>query len=32
MPETQQYRNSDIATHGFEGGFIVIMTLDDALS
>lgn len=31
IPETQQDRNTDIATLGFIGGFIVMMTLDVAL-
>ena len=31
IPETQQDKNTDIATLGFIGGFIVMMTLDVAL-
>ena len=31
IPETQQANNTDIATLGFIGGFIVMMTLDVAL-
>ena len=31
IPETQQDRNTDIATLGFIGGFIVMMSLDVAL-
>ena len=31
IPETQQDRYTDIATLGFIGGFIVMMTLDVAL-
>ena len=31
IPETQQDKNTDIATLGFVGGFIVMMTLDVAL-
>ena len=31
VPETQQGDNSDIATLGFIGGFIVMMMLDVAL-
>ena len=31
IPETQQDNNTDIATLGFIGGFIVMMTLDVAL-
>jgi ZIP family zinc transporter len=31
IPETQQDKNTDIATMGFIGGFIVMMTLDVAL-
>ncbi|HEX8269382.1 MAG TPA: ZIP family metal transporter [Flavobacterium sp.] len=31
IPETQQENNTDIATLGFIGGFIVMMTLDVAL-
>ena len=31
IPETQQANNTDIATMGFIGGFIVMMTLDVAL-
>ncbi len=31
IPETQQENNTDIATMGFIGGFIVMMTLDVAL-
>lgn len=31
IPEAQQNKNSDIATLGFIGGFIVMMTLDVAL-
>jgi len=31
VPETQQGDNSDIATLGFVGGFIVMMVLDVAL-
>jgi ZIP family zinc transporter len=31
IPETQQDRNTDIATLGFIGGFIVMMVLDVAL-
>jgi ZIP family zinc transporter len=32
IPETQQDKNTDIATLGFIGGFIVMMSLDVALS
>ncbi len=31
IPETQQDKHTDIATLGFIGGFIVMMTLDVAL-
>ncbi len=31
IPETQQDKNTDIATLGFIGGFVVMMTLDVAL-
>lgn len=31
IPEAQQNKNSDIATIGFIGGFILMMTLDVAL-
>ena len=31
IPETQQANNTDIATLGFIGGFVVMMTLDVAL-
>ena len=31
IPETQQANNTDIATLGFIGGFIVMMVLDVAL-
>lgn len=31
IPEAQQNKNSDVATWGFIGGFIVMMTLDVAL-
>jgi ZIP family zinc transporter len=31
IPETQQDRNTDLATLGFIGGFIVMMVLDVAL-
>ena len=31
IPETQQDKNTDIATLGFIGGFIVMMMLDVAL-
>ena len=31
IPETQQDNNTDIATLGFIGGFILMMTLDVAL-
>lgn len=31
IPEAQQNRNSDIATIGFIGGFVIMMTLDVAL-
>jgi len=31
IPETQQDKYTDIATLGFIGGFIVMMTLDVAL-
>ncbi len=31
IPETQQANNTDIATLGFVGGFVVMMTLDVAL-
>ena len=31
IPETQQDKNTDVATLGFIGGFIVMMTLDVAL-
>jgi ZIP family zinc transporter len=31
IPETQQDKNTDIATLGLIGGFIVMMTLDVAL-
>jgi len=31
VPETQQGDNTDIATLGFAGGFIVMMVLDVAL-
>jgi ZIP family zinc transporter len=31
IPETQQDKNTDIATMGFVGGFIVMMVLDVAL-
>jgi ZIP family zinc transporter len=31
IPETQQANNTDIATLGFIGGFIVMMILDVAL-
>jgi ZIP family zinc transporter len=31
IPETQQDKNTDIATLGFIGGFIVMMVLDVAL-
>jgi len=32
IPETQQDKNTDIATLGFIGGFVVMMSLDVALS
>ncbi|SKB41504.1 zinc transporter, ZIP family [Sphingobacterium nematocida] len=32
IPEAQQNKNSDMATMGFIGGFIIMMTLDVALS
>ena len=32
IPETQQDKYTDVATLGFIGGFIVMMTLDVALS
>jgi ZIP family zinc transporter len=31
IPETQQANNTDIATLGFIGGFVIMMTLDVAL-
>jgi len=31
VPETQRANNTDVATLGFIGGFVIMMTLDVAL-